>query len=64
MSSKADMIKVFAVQQEIIALQTKTISRLFEALLQHTAFEEGNPPELLKDIEEADRLKKIVGDLE
>lgn len=57
-----DMTEVFAVQQDIIKLQSGVINKLFLQLMQHVTTEEAGDLDCIEDINQAAKLRAMLGE--
>lgn len=57
-----DMTEVFAVQQDIIKLQSGVISKLYLQLMQYVTAEEAGDLDCIADINQAAKLRAMLGD--
>ena len=57
-----DMTEVFAVQQDIIKLQSGVISKLYSQLMQYVTADEAGDLDCIADINHAAKLRAMLGE--
>ena len=57
-----DMTEVFTVQQDIIRLQSGVINKLYLQLMQHVTAEKAGDLDCIADINQAARLRAMLGE--
>lgn len=62
-TTRTDVTEIFAVQQNIITLQSDVINKLFLQLMQYVTAEEVENLDCIADINKAAKLRATLGEL-